>query len=217
MRTATVAAIVASMVTAVPAAAIVANAHKVDGKHAVSSSATTNARKGKLVATNATTGRLPNNIVAKAPDADRLDGLDSSQLRVGAESTSGALTTISGCGSAVVASRAITLQRASSIFVSVSSEVYLGSTALQATIRAMLHDEAGDLVASTWRDKTNQTTGEPVVSVADLMRGTGAGTAYKAPPGRYTLSIDLSNFGSCGAGSAQYVSPILSHLTVPVG
>lgn len=51
---------------------------KVDGKHAVSAGATVDTRKGKLVATNTTTGRLPNNIIAKAPDADLLDGLDSS-------------------------------------------------------------------------------------------------------------------------------------------
>jgi hypothetical protein len=40
------------------------NSDKVDGKHAVSSGATVNNRKGKLVATSATTGRLPNNIIA---------------------------------------------------------------------------------------------------------------------------------------------------------
>lgn len=54
------------------------NSDKVDGKHAVSAAATLTNRKGKLVATSATTGRLPNNIIAKAPDADRLDGKDSS-------------------------------------------------------------------------------------------------------------------------------------------
>ncbi len=52
------------------------NADKVDGKHAVNADATVTARKGKLVATSPTTGRLPNNIIAKAPDADRLDGRD---------------------------------------------------------------------------------------------------------------------------------------------
>jgi hypothetical protein len=57
-------------------AAIVANAHRVDGKHAVGSSATPAARAGKLVATNGS-GKLPNNIIAKAIDADKLDGLDS--------------------------------------------------------------------------------------------------------------------------------------------
>jgi hypothetical protein len=60
------------------------NADRVDGKHAVSAAATVNRRKGKLVATSRTTGRLPNNIIAKAPDANLLDGQDSSAfLRAG--------------------------------------------------------------------------------------------------------------------------------------
>lgn len=53
------------------------NADKVDGRHAVGAGASVGARAGKLVATG-TTGRLPNNIIAKAPDANLLDGLDSS-------------------------------------------------------------------------------------------------------------------------------------------
>jgi hypothetical protein len=52
------------------------NADKVDGKHAVGAGATVAKRKGKLVATNSS-GRLPNNIIAKARDADKLDGIDS--------------------------------------------------------------------------------------------------------------------------------------------
>jgi hypothetical protein len=50
------------------------NSDKVDGKHAVGSSSTIAARKGKLVATSRKTGRLPNNIIKKAPDAARLGG-----------------------------------------------------------------------------------------------------------------------------------------------
>ena len=53
------------------------DADRVDGKHAVGWGATVDDRKGKLVATNATTGQLPNNIIAKAPDAGKLDGIDS--------------------------------------------------------------------------------------------------------------------------------------------
>ena len=53
------------------------NADKVDGKHAVPASASTAERKGKLVATSGTTGRLPNNIIGKAADEDKLDGRDS--------------------------------------------------------------------------------------------------------------------------------------------
>ncbi len=52
------------------------NADKVDGKHAVTSSASAAQRKGKLVATSPDNGRLPNNIIRKAKDADKLDGLD---------------------------------------------------------------------------------------------------------------------------------------------
>jgi hypothetical protein len=54
------------------------DAHKVDGKHAVGFAATKAVRAGKLVATSRNTGRLPNNIIAKAPNANRLDGIDSS-------------------------------------------------------------------------------------------------------------------------------------------
>lgn len=54
-------------------AAYVANADKVDQKHAVGAGASTGNRAGKLVATGSS-GRLPNNIIAKAPDAARLHG-----------------------------------------------------------------------------------------------------------------------------------------------
>lgn len=53
------------------------NADKVDGKHAVAAGASVANRKGKLVATSGKTGRLPNNIIAKAPNADKLDGVNS--------------------------------------------------------------------------------------------------------------------------------------------
>jgi hypothetical protein len=56
------------------------NADKVDGRHAVGASTPPARRKGKLVATNGA-GRLPNDIIAKAPDADRLDGVDSAAYR----------------------------------------------------------------------------------------------------------------------------------------
>lgn len=55
------------------------NSDKVDGKHAVGSGASIEQRKKKLVATSRR-GRLPNNIIAKAPDADKVDGIDSSVL-----------------------------------------------------------------------------------------------------------------------------------------
>jgi hypothetical protein len=56
------------------------NADRVDGKHAIGAGASVDQRKGKLVATSPTTGRLPNSIIGKAMDAERLDGLDSADL-----------------------------------------------------------------------------------------------------------------------------------------
>jgi hypothetical protein len=50
------------------------NADKVDGRHAVGAGATPAKRAGKLVATNAQ-GRLPDSIIAKAPDAAKLGGV----------------------------------------------------------------------------------------------------------------------------------------------
>lgn len=52
------------------------NADQVDNKHAVGSGATAGQRAGKLVATNSS-GKLPNSIISKAPDANKLDGVDS--------------------------------------------------------------------------------------------------------------------------------------------
>jgi hypothetical protein len=55
------------------------NAGKVDGKHAVGAGARRSARAGKLVATDKRTGRLPNNIIAKAPNASKLGGRKASK------------------------------------------------------------------------------------------------------------------------------------------
>jgi len=57
------------------------NADQVDSRDAVGAGSTINARKGNLVATSGTTGRLPNNIIATAPDAEKLDGLNSSAFQ----------------------------------------------------------------------------------------------------------------------------------------
>lgn len=55
------------------------NADKVDGKHAVSASSSSAKRKGKLVATSPTSGRLPNNIISKAPDSSKLGGVAAAE------------------------------------------------------------------------------------------------------------------------------------------
>lgn len=61
------------------------NAGKVDGKSAVGAGASIAGRKGKLVATSARSGRLPDNIIAKAPNADKIDGKDSSSFALKAK------------------------------------------------------------------------------------------------------------------------------------
>jgi hypothetical protein len=61
-------------------AAYVANADRVDHKHAVGAAASKAHRAGKLVATDRH-GRLPNNIIMKAPNADRLGGLSLVRAR----------------------------------------------------------------------------------------------------------------------------------------
>jgi hypothetical protein len=73
-RAITLGAAAAIVVSAVPAAAIVANTDKVDGKHAVSSNASVQKRSGRLVATNRA-GYLPNNIIRQALDSARLGGM----------------------------------------------------------------------------------------------------------------------------------------------
>jgi hypothetical protein len=78
-----VAAAAAVLTTAGPALArtvadFAKNSDKVDNFDAVGAGASIDARSGKLVATGAATGRLPNNIIAKAPDSNLLDGIDSS-------------------------------------------------------------------------------------------------------------------------------------------
>ena len=76
IRSASIGAI-AALIIGVPTgamAAYVANADRVDHKHAVGAGASQNARAGKLVATNGE-GRLPNGIIAKAPNSARLGGL----------------------------------------------------------------------------------------------------------------------------------------------
>lgn len=55
------------------------DADTVDGKHAVGAAAKPKKRAGKLVATDKK-GRLPNNIIQKAPDANLLDGRDASEF-----------------------------------------------------------------------------------------------------------------------------------------
>ncbi len=62
-----------------PSAVANVNADRIDGRHAIKYTSNTTARKGKLMAIGAT-GYLPNNIIQKAMDADKIDGIDSTAL-----------------------------------------------------------------------------------------------------------------------------------------
>jgi hypothetical protein len=105
--------VIGALVVSGPQIAIAAfdavNSDKVDGKHAVGAGATLAGRAGKLVATNAE-GRLPNNIIAKAPDANLLDGqnADAFQQRVSGTCTPGsAATAVGSDGSLTCAADAV--------------------------------------------------------------------------------------------------------------
>jgi hypothetical protein len=92
----TAALVIAVVGTGGPALAkAVINADKVDGKNAVGAGATPAQRKGKLVATNSA-GQLPANLIPKALNADKLDGVDSSALLTKAAVGSGGSTNSAG-------------------------------------------------------------------------------------------------------------------------
>jgi hypothetical protein len=81
LRTAVIAVAVTLLLAATPSvAAKIKNADKVDGKHAVAAKASPSKRAGKMVATDRS-GHLPADLIPKALDADRLDGLDSTGFR----------------------------------------------------------------------------------------------------------------------------------------
>lgn len=89
LSTIVVAMVTAAVTAGAPAIAATiadyaANADKVDNKHAVGAGASIAARSNKLVATNAQ-GRLPDNIIAKAPNAAKINGLTSKDLWTKAE------------------------------------------------------------------------------------------------------------------------------------
>lgn len=81
---AVIAAVVAVAVSSGSATAssvksFITNAGTVDGQSAVKYTTSPSKRKKRLVATNSS-GYLPNNIIAKAPNSNKLDGLDSTDF-----------------------------------------------------------------------------------------------------------------------------------------
>ncbi len=84
------------------------NADKVDGRHAVASWTTAADRAGKLVATNAY-GRLPNDIIATAPNAGKLGGqLPGAYLRNSPDTVTGVQVQDGSLGRADLGASALT-------------------------------------------------------------------------------------------------------------
>jgi hypothetical protein len=193
------------------------NADKVDGKHAVGSGAGINARKGKLVATNGNTGRLPNDIIKKAQDANLLDGRDSTAYRATGHGKAGGFTNINGCGSGEVLSYAVTLSRPARLFATASSTYGRSNPGPERpTLRIQLLDATNTVVARTPRDGADATTGNPTMNVAGVLLRPDGSAPYDAAPGSYTLRIWGDNFGAC-AGFGQYQSPELTHIELAAG
>ncbi len=190
------------------------NADKVDGKHAVAANAALTQRAGKLVATN-TSGRLPNNIIATAPNAAQLGGKPPSAYKAAGNGLRGSFVNINGCGSGELVSYQIDLAQPTQIFAAAVSTYGRSNPGPERpTLRVQLLDAGNTVVAQTGRVTVDATTGNPSLSVAGMML-TNAGAPFAAPAGTYTLRLWADNFGAC-TGFGQYQQPELSHVELPV-
>jgi hypothetical protein len=198
------------------AAADVVNADKVDGKHAVGAGASVAGRKGKLVATDAH-GRLPNNIITKAPDAAKLGGEKPGTYRATGHGKEGATTTIDSCGSGVVESYAVHLGRDARIFATAASSYGRSNPGPERpSILIQLLDASSTIVAESGRAVADGTSGNPSLSVAGVLLTMDGSAPYDAAKGDYTLRIFGDNFGSC-SGFGQYQQPQLTHIELAAG
>ena len=157
------------------------NSDKVDGKHAVASSASTANRKGKLVATSPTTGRLPNNIIATAPNAAKLQGksltawdakrvIDTQGLPPDTEfTTNGGTLIIFASGSGYWPSTAVGHGR-------IGADIVIDSS-VQATIQTYTNE------------KSSHKAFVPEFAVVEDL-----------PAGIHTLSVNLLDAEHCGGG-----------------
>ncbi len=220
LRTILISVVTTSVVVGVPATAavIAANADKVDGKHAVGAGASIANRKGKLVATNATTGRLPNNLIAKAPDADKLDGKNSTAFVVGSGGKNGAsFTNINGCGNSVLVDYPVTVTTPSRVFATGFSTLYVTTPGPTPFFAVNLRDATGALVArSSLQVMPTPPSGNPRMGLAELLFSQDNSQPFTAAPGSYSLQLVGTNYGNC-TGYAQHQVPRLTHLLVPAG
>ena len=118
------------------------NAGKVDNKDAVGASASIEDRKGALVATSPTTGRLPNNIITRAPDAQLLDGKDSSEFLL-ADGTAANADAVGG-----IAASDLQTKLARTVVLSADGTPVENGTALRAAVASV--NMFGPTGASPW-------------------------------------------------------------------
>ena len=198
------------------AAADAVNADKVDGKHAVAARASVRKRAGKLVATNRA-GLLPNNIIKRAPDAAKLDGLTATHYLTTGGGKLGSTMNINSCGAAEVMSYRVTLDRKASILAMASSTYGRGSGGPdRPTMRIQLLDSTDSVVAQTGRMAVDATTGNPALSISGVLLKADGSAPYTADPGTYTLQLWGALFGAC-ASFGQFQSPELTHAVLAAG
>jgi len=163
------------------------NADKVDGKHAVGAGASVSTRKGKLVATSATTGRLPNNIIAKAPDAGLLDGFDSTKFLNNSATDShvnsgGDVLTISELGTwTTAATTTLTTDGASSSVLVLGHLQAQNGSGTDADVFAQVLVD-GDIVSDAWG---TMSAGGPVFPRTTLP----VSTIVQLPAGLHTITL----------------------------
>ena len=173
-------------------------------------------RRGKLVATDAH-GRLPNNIIAKAPDSARLGGQTAATYRATGHGKQGPTINIDSCGSGTVESYAVQLGRSARIFASAASSYGHSSPGPETpSIRIQLLDSSSVVVAQSARVMIPGATGNPALNIAGVLLAMDGSAPYQAAPGSYTLRIWGDNFGSC-AGFGQYQQPELTHIQLAAG
>jgi hypothetical protein len=165
------------------ASAMAGNSDTVDGFHAVKAGSSVKQRKGKLVATDAKTGRLPNNIIKIARDSKRLGGKPASSY----------------LGSADAAATYETTAHAQATYETAAHAAVTYESAAHAAATYATYAEAA---ASA--DRLLLVTGEAVTPpTAPGRRGTAFSRVFTLPrPGSLLLRTALQLRVTCSASSA---------------
>jgi len=83
-------------------------------------------------------------------------------------------------------------------------------------MKIQLLDSSNMVVAQSGRVTVDAVTGNPSLSISEVLLDNSGNAAYDAPAGNYTLQILADNFGAC-TGFGQYQSPRLTHVVLAEG